>query len=109
MMWDIFSKIFTGVPNLSIPMSLFNTIGMIVSTVAIFWVGKPYLLGVVRFFRYGVANMDTLIGLGTLSAYVYSNLITIIPFLGTLLRVPEYTYFDVTVVVIGFITLGKIS
>lgn len=107
MMWDIFSKIFTGVPNLSIPMSLFNTIGMIVSTVAIFWVGKPYLLGVVRFFRYGVANMDTLIGLGTLSAYVYSNLITIIPFLGTLLRVPEYTYFDVTVVVIGFITLGK--
>jgi cation transport ATPase len=26
---------------------------------------------------------------------------------GTLLRVPEYTYFDVTIVVIGFITLGK--
>jgi Cu2+-exporting ATPase/Cu+-exporting ATPase len=27
--------------------------------------------------------------------------------LGSLLRVPEYTYFDVTIVVIGFITLGK--
>ena len=107
MMWDIASKIFVGVPNLSIPMSLFNTIGMILATVALFWVGKPYLLGVTRFIRHGVANMDTLIGLGTLAAYLYSIALTLIPFLGILLKVPEYTYFDVTIVVIGFITLGK--
>ncbi|MBI5126755.1 MAG: copper-translocating P-type ATPase [Candidatus Taylorbacteria bacterium] len=107
MMWDIASKIFVGVPNLPIPMSLFNTIGMILATVALFWVGKPYLLGVTRFIRHGVANMDTLIGLGTLAAYVYSIALTLIPFLGILLKVPEYTYFDVTIVVIGFITLGK--
>jgi len=107
MMWDIASKIFVGVPNLPIPMSLFNTIGMILATVALFWVGKPYLLGVTRFIRHRVANMDTLIGLGTLAAYVYSIALTLIPFLGILLNVPEYTYFDVTIVVIGFITLGK--
>lgn len=107
MMWDIASKIFVGVPNLPIPMTLFNTIGMILATIALFWVGKPYLLGVTRFVRHGVANMDTLIGLGTLAAYIYSIALTLIPFLGTLLKVPEYTYFDVTVVVIGFITLGK--
>jgi Cu2+-exporting ATPase/Cu+-exporting ATPase len=107
MMWDIVSKIFVGVPNLPIPMTLFNTIGMILATIALFWVGKPYLLGVTRFIRHGVANMDTLIGLGTLTAYIYSILLTLIPFLGILLKVPEYTYFDVTVVVIGFITLGK--
>lgn len=107
MMWDIASKIFVGIPNLPIPMSLFNTIGMILSTIALFWVGKQYLLGVTRFVRHGVANMDTLIGLGTFSAYIYSIALTLIPFLGVLLKVPEYTYFDVTVVVIGFITLGK--
>lgn len=107
MMWDIFAKLFSSVPNLPIPMPLFNTIGMVLATVALFWVGKPYLLGVARFLRHGVANMDTLIGLGTLSAYVYSTIITLVPFLGILLRVPEYTYFDVTIVVIGFITLGK--
>lgn len=107
MMWDIASKIFIGVPNLPIPMPLFNTIGMILATIALFWVGKPYVLGVTRFIRHGVANMDTLIGLGTLAAYVYSMALTLIPFLGILLKVPEYTYFDVTVVVIGFITLGK--
>jgi len=107
MMWDIFAKIFVTVPNLPIPMQLFNIIGMVVATIAMFWVGRPYLLGVTRFLRYGVANMDTLIGLGTLSAYIYSVAITLVPFLGVLLKVPEYTYFDVTIVVIGFITLGK--
>lgn len=107
MMWDILARVFSAVPNLPMPMPVFNTIGMILATVALFWVGKPYLLGVVRFFRFGVANMDTLVGLGTLAAYGYSIALTLVPFLGELLRVPEYTYFDVTIVVIGFITLGK--
>ena len=34
-------------------------------------VGKPYLLGFYRFVRYGKANMDTLIGIGTRSEYLY--------------------------------------
>lgn len=107
MMWEISAKIFDFLPNLPVPMFLLNTIGMILSTVALFWVGKPYLLGVMRFFRYRVANMDTLVGLGTLTAYLYSMIITLFPFLGDFLKIPEYTYFDVTIVVIGFITLGK--
>lgn len=107
MMWDILARTTAWMPNLPIPMVLFNTISMVMATVALFWVGKPYLLGVTRFIRHRVANMDTLIGLGTLVAYTYSILITLLPSLGTLLRVPEYTYFDVTIVVIGFITLGK--
>jgi Cu2+-exporting ATPase/Cu+-exporting ATPase len=107
MMWDIFSRITTWVPNLPIPMALFNIFSMVIATVALFGVGKPYLQGVVRFIRYRVANMDTLIGLGTLVAYSYSMIITLFPSVGILLRVPEYTYFDVTIVVIGFITLGK--
>jgi Cu2+-exporting ATPase/Cu+-exporting ATPase len=107
MMWDILARTTTLIPNVPIPMELFNTISMVLATVALFWVGKPYLLGVIRFIKHGVANMDTLIGLGTLVAYTYSILVTLLPSLGALLRVPEYTYFDVTIVVIGFITLGK--
>lgn len=107
MMWDILARITTWMPNLPIPMDLFNTVSMVLATAALFWVGKPYLLGVARFLKHGVANMDTLVGIGTLVAYTYSLLITLLPSLGTFLRVPEYTYFDVTIVVIGFITLGK--
>lgn len=107
MMWDILARITVWMPNLPFPMSLFNTLFMVLATVVLFWVGKPYVLGVARFLKYGVANMDTLIGIGTLVAYVYSALVTLLPSIRILLRVPEYTYFDVTIVVIGFITLGK--
>ncbi len=107
MMWDTLAKITVWMPNLPIPMDFLNIISMILATVALFWVGKPYLLGVGRFFQYRVANMDTLIGFGTSVAYVYSTLITLFPIFTKIFRLPDYTYFDVTIVVIGFITLGK--
>jgi magnesium-transporting ATPase (P-type) len=51
--------------------------------------------------------MDTLIGIGTLTAFTYSSLVFLLPPIRELLKAPEYTYFDVTIVVIGFVTLGK--
>ncbi len=107
MMWDILARSFVSIPNLPIPMELFNTISMIIATIALFWVGKPFIAGVGRFIQYRVANMDTLIGIGALTAYIYSIIITLLPSIRTIIQVPEYTYFDVTIVVIGFITLGK--
>src|SRR3989344_5482245 len=79
----------------------------LVTTYVLFFVGKPYLLGFYRFLRYGKANMDTLIGIGTLTAYLYSFAVTAFgdllkPFLDT-----NSTYYDVTIIVITFITLGK--
>lgn len=77
------------------------------ATYMLFVVGKPYLLGVYRFFRYWKANMDTLIGIGTSAAYLYSVVVTIFeealrPFINV-----EHTYYDVTIIVIAFITFGK--
>lgn len=107
MMWDIAAQTFPFVPNLPIPMPLFNIISMILATVVMFWIGQPFILGVTRFIQYRVANMDTLIGIGTLTAYVYSSILVLLPQVRNLLRVPEYTYFDVVIVVIGFVILGK--
>ncbi|MEI6377191.1 MAG: heavy metal translocating P-type ATPase, partial [bacterium] len=107
MMWDILSNTFSIIPNVPFPMELFNTITMILSTVVIFWIGKSFISGVSRFIKYRVANMDTLIGIGTLSAYVYSTVITLFPQIKILMKLPDYTYFDVVIVVIGFVTFGK--
>ena len=86
--------------------SIFFYLLPIMSAYTLLVVGKPYLLGVYRFLRYGKANMDTLIGIGTSVAFVYSLIITIfaeqLRFMGTL-----HTYFDVTIVVITFIAFGK--
>jgi Cu+-exporting ATPase len=107
MIWDILAKQTISIPNLALPMSLFNTFSMILATIAMFWIGKQYIDSVGRFIRYGVANMETLVGLGSLVAYLYSLLITLFPNIKELLKLPDYTYFDVTIVVIAFITFGK--
>ena len=79
----------------------------IFATYALFTVGKQYLIALGRFFRYGKANMDTLIGLGTFAAFAYSFIVSaftlpLYNYINT-----EVSYYDVTIVVIGFITLGK--
>ena len=79
----------------------------LMATYMLFVVGKPYLVGLYRFLRHGVANMDTLIGIGTSVAYLYSFMST--AFMETLRPFINvgHTYYDVTIVVIAFITLGK--
>ncbi len=79
----------------------------IFATYMLFVVGKPYLLGFYRFLRYGKANMDTLIGIGTSVAFLYSFIVMAFEEpLRQFINV-EHTYYDVTIVVIAFITLGK--
>jgi P-type Cu+ transporter len=107
MMWDIASRTLKIVPELPIPMEVYNGIFLVISSVMLFWIGKPFLEGVLRFVKYRVANMDTLIGIGTLAAYLYSVAVTLLPNVRETLGLPEYTYFDVTIVVIGFVIFGK--
>ena len=79
----------------------------ILATYILFVVGQPYLLGVYRFLRYGKANMDTLIGIGTVAAFLYSFAVSAFEeILQTFINV-QYQYYDVTIVVITFIALGK--
>jgi Cu2+-exporting ATPase/Cu+-exporting ATPase len=107
MMWDIGARLFWFIPNLPIPMELFNIISLIVATVVMFWIGKPFIAGVARFIQYRAANMDTLIGIGTLTAYMYSAILVLLPQVRQFIQLPEFTYFDVVIVVIGFVTFGK--
>ena len=107
MSWDIAIqfKVLTEMPLFW--QEFFHHLLPIFATYTLFVVGKPYLLGVYRFLRYGKANMDTLIGIGTVTAFLYSLTVSAFeeslrPFLDT-----EHTYYDVTIVVIAFITLGK--
>ena len=107
MLWDIIGKFLPFIPAQPIPTDLLNTISFVLASVIIFWVGKPYLEAVIRFIKYRVANMDSLVGIGTLTAYLYSATIFLFPNIKELLSLPEYMYFDVTIVVTGFITFGK--
>ena len=105
--WDIFSQ-FKIVPGMSNTIyEFFHHLLPIFATYILFVIGKPYLLGLYRFLRYGSANMDTLIGIGTLTAFIYSFVISAFEEpLAKYINV-EHSYYDVTIVVITFIALGK--
>ncbi|MCE9643070.1 MAG: heavy metal translocating P-type ATPase [Candidatus Andersenbacteria bacterium] len=107
MSWDILAQ-FGAMPKMSTIMNEFvHHLLPIFATYILFVIGKPYLLGFYRFLRYGKANMDTLIGIGTSVAFLYSFIITAFEEpLRQFINV-EHTYYDVTIVVIAFITLGK--
>ncbi|MEK7607316.1 MAG: heavy metal translocating P-type ATPase [Patescibacteria group bacterium] len=107
MTWEILVR-WGKLPEMSLFWEeFFHHLLPLMATYVLFVVGKPYLLGFYRFLRYGKANMDTLIGMGTLTAYLYSFAITAFeetlkPFIDV-----SVTYYDVTVVVVTFIALGK--
>lgn len=107
MLWEILSQRLTILPPFPLSMNAFNIVSFILATPVMFWIGKPFIDGVVRFIKYRVANMDTLVGIGTLVAYFYSSIMLLFPEIKSLLGAPEGLYYDVTIVVIGFITLGK--
>jgi Cu+-exporting ATPase len=107
MTWELLAQ-FGIVPTIPyIWQEFFHHLLPIFATYTLFVVGKPYLLGFYRFLRYGKANMDSLIGIGTSAAFLYSFIVTAFeetlrPFINV-----EHTYYDVTIVVITFIALGK--
>lgn len=105
--WDAFAQFGWMAKMPYVTSEFFHHLLPVLATYTLFVVGKPYLLGLYRFFRYGKANMDTLIGLGTSVAFLYSLVLSafeepLAPFLNV-----DQTYYDVTIVVIAFITLGK--
>lgn len=107
MTWELLAQL-GAVPAVPyVWQEFFHHLLPIFATYTLFVVGKPYLLGFYRFLRYGKANMDSLIGIGTSAAFLYSFVIaafeeTLRPYLNV-----DHTYYDVTIVVITFIALGK--
>lgn len=105
--WDILAQFKLIAPPTYTLSEFFHHLLPLIATYILFVVGKPYLLGMYRFFRYGKANMDTLIGIGTSVAYIYSFIVTALEEpLRQFINV-DHTYYDVTIVVITFIALGK--
>jgi len=107
MAWEIGARFF-GLPMINDSvMNLFHHLLPIMATYTLFIVGQPYLKGLYRFFRYGRANMDTLIGLGTVVAFTYSFILGAFADELKFFLDVNVSYYDVTIVVISFITLGK--
>lgn len=107
MSWEIFAKLEMTPMMPDLIKTIISYVLPILALYILISIGRPYLLGFYRFVRYGKANMDTLIGIGTSVAFLYSLIITIFSSQLAQFIDVNHSYFDVTIIVITFITLGK--
>lgn len=74
-------------------------------TLAVMWFsGKHFYTGAIQSFKNHSANMDTLIALGTGTAWLYSMIVVVFP--GFLPEATRHVYFEATAMILGLINLG---
>ena len=71
------------------------------------WVGSQFYKGLVVVFKYRTADMNTLIAIGTLSAFIYSTIVTFFPKLFTRAGIELHVYFETAAIIITLILLGR--
>ncbi|RME59037.1 heavy metal translocating P-type ATPase [Candidatus Parcubacteria bacterium] len=80
---------------------------LVLATPVQFWVGAQFYSGLKLLFKYRTADMNTLVALGTLAAYLSSAAATFFPHLFTQGGAKPPIYFDTATLIIVLILLGK--
>ncbi|WP_018624865.1 heavy metal translocating P-type ATPase [Kangiella aquimarina] len=76
----------------------------LVTLAIMYFSGKHFFTGAWKSFKNHSANMDTLIALGTGTAWVYSMVVVFFP--NSLPEMARHVYFEATAMIIGLINLG---
>ncbi len=80
-----------------------NIILMLLTTPVLLWCGESFLKGFLKTIKHFKADMNTLVAIGSSSAYIYSILVILLPE-----QIGSNVYFDTTAVIITLILLGKL-
>lgn len=79
----------------------------VLASIVQFWAGRDLYKAAISSLRHRMANMDTLVVIGTTVAFVYSIFVTFFPNFFMDLDIEAMPYFDVSTVIIGLILLGR--
>lgn len=91
-----------GLPEVSL-----KILQLLLASLILFWAGAQIFISAWKALKFFQANMDTLIAIGTGAAYLFSAIAVLFPeaFAGS--GQAPVTYFDVAVVIITLILLGR--
>jgi Cu+-exporting ATPase len=89
------------------PVTDINRWFLIPATIVQFVFGRRFLVAAARGARHGEANMNTLVAIGTLAAYTYSVVVTLLPEAVMAAGLGHETYFDSAALIIGLVLLGR--
>lgn len=102
-----------GLPLAKIIMPISGIISLVLATPVQFWVGSNFIRGAISAFKMKTFSMDSLIAIGTLTAYVYSvfELVKYVVETGSIYGLNGMKignlYFEVAALLITFVALGK--
>ena len=83
------------------------SVQLILASIVQFWAGYSFYQAAIPAFRHRLANMDTLVVVGTTLAYGYSVLITLFPQIVKSIGINPEPYFDVSTIIIALILTGR--
>jgi len=80
----------------------------VLTTPVVFWVGSRFIIGAIKAARQRTTDMNTLVAVGALSAYLYSSLAAFAPQLFAEAGVSLHVYFDGAAMIITLVLLGRL-
>ncbi|MBN1662147.1 MAG: copper-translocating P-type ATPase [Deltaproteobacteria bacterium] len=80
----------------------------ILTAPAVFWVGSRFYIGAVKAARQKTTDMNTLVAVGALAAYLYSTLATFFPRFFSETGMALHVYYDGAAMIITLIILGRL-
>ena len=94
-------------PQTAIPMATLNWLALGPATVVQLWAGRRFYVAALRGARHATTNMDTLVVVGTTTAWAYSLFVTLFPEVIHEAGLHAETYFDSSAIIIGLVLLGR--
>ena len=92
-----------GIPRQPLLIALF-----FLTTPVVFWVGSRFFIGALKAARQKTTDMNTLVAVGALSAWLYSSLATFFPRFFAGAEIMPHVYYDGAAFIVTLIILGRL-
>jgi Cu+-exporting ATPase len=92
-----------GIPRQPLLMVLF-----FLTTPVVFWVGSRFFIGAIKAARQKTTDMNTLVAVGALAAWLYSSLATFFPRFFAGAEIMPHVYYDGAAFIVTLIILGRL-
>ncbi|MGV8075186.1 MAG: copper-translocating P-type ATPase, partial [Syntrophobacteraceae bacterium] len=80
---------------------------LVLTTPVVFWVGSRFISGALKAARFKTADMNTLVAIGALSAYLYSLTVTLNPDFFSGAGLELHVYYDGAAMIVTLVLLGR--
>ena len=94
-------------PQTVVPMETINRLIIVPATIVQLWAGRRFYAAAWRAARHGGATMDTLVVVGTTTAWAYSVFVTLAPSIVHEAGLHPETYFDSATIILGLVLIGR--